>query len=422
ARQLLEIGKAEAHEELLGGAIENRAADDFLAARGGDEALFEKRLDDAADIDAADFVDFGRGDGLLIGDDGERLERRHREANGRLKAFDEFADDVVVLGLGVQLPAAGNFADFDAAFVGGMGGDEQVERGADFALFEREGVRELIERGGLVRGIDDGFECGLEFLGRHRVVIGLEVLLLDFGHRVGTGEYRLEHFMLAKADIGEKRGLHQQHGLHAHHFEHGEERNDHGVAGFASVKEFDERDDFVGGDEALAEAVHHLRDGDAFMAQGKLGDVFFALEDVLEGLDEIHERNDEFAFDFFTGVERAVWMRPDVLLDLLLLIKELRGILEFFVLEEAMNEFIARVFGFARGGERIGGQQHLRLDVDERGRDIDEIRGDVYIERFELVEIIEILLGDFGDGNIVDVHLLLANQIEQKIERAFVGG
>src|SRR6185437_6915299 len=345
ARQLLEIGKAEAHEELLGGAIENRAADDFLAARGGDEALFEKRLDDAADIDAADFVDFGRGDGLLIGDDGERLERRHREANGRLKAFDEFADDVVVLGLGVQLPAAGNFADFDAAFVG---------------------------------GIDDGFECGLEFLGRHRVVIGLEVLLLDFGHRVGTGEYRLEHFMLAKADIGEKRGLHQQHGLHAHHFEHGEERNDHGVAGFASVKEFDERDDFVGGDEALAEAVHHLRYGDAFMAQGKLGDVFFALEDVLEGLDEIHERNDEFAFDFFTGVERAVWMRPDVLLDLLLLIKELRGILEFFVLEEAMNEFIARVFGFARGGERIGGQQHLRLDVDERGRDIDEIRGDVY--------------------------------------------
>ena len=46
--------------------------------------------------------------------------------------------------------------------------------------------------------------------------------------------------------------------------------------------------------------------------------------------------------------------------------------------------------------------------------------GDVDIELFDLVEIVEILLGDLGDGNVVDVHLLLANQIEQKIERTFV--
>ena len=46
--------------------------------------------------------------------------------------------------------------------------------------------------------------------------------------------------------------------------------------------------------------------------------------------------------------------------------------------------------------------------------------GDVDVQLFELVEIIQILLGDFGDGNIVNVHLLLADQIEQEIERAFV--
>ena len=58
--------------------------------------------------------------------------------------------------------------------------------------------------------------------------------------------------------------------------------------------------------------------------------------------------------------------------------------------------------------------------MDQRRRHVDEVAGDVDIQLFELVQVIEILLGDFGDGNIVDVHLLLANQIEQEIERPFV--
>ena len=58
--------------------------------------------------------------------------------------------------------------------------------------------------------------------------------------------------------------------------------------------------------------------------------------------------------------------------------------------------------------------------MDQRRRHVDEVGGNVDIELFELVQVIEILLGDLGDGNVVDVHLLLANQIEQKIERPFV--
>ena len=84
-----------------------------------------------------------------------------------------------------------------------------------------------------------------------------------------------------------------------------------------------------------------------------------------------------------------------------------------------MHQLVARVL-LLRPRERVGRQQHLRFDVDQRRRHVDEIGRNVYIQLFELVEIIEILLGDLGDGNVVDVHLLLANQIEQKIERAFV--
>ena len=69
----------------------------------------------------------------------------------------------MVLRLGVNLPAACDFADFDAAVVGLVRRDEQIERGADFRFFGAEGFRELVERGGLVGRVNDGFKCGLEF-------------------------------------------------------------------------------------------------------------------------------------------------------------------------------------------------------------------------------------------------------------------
>jgi len=42
AGQLLKIAEAETHQKFLGGAIQNGAADDFLAASGGDEPLVEE--------------------------------------------------------------------------------------------------------------------------------------------------------------------------------------------------------------------------------------------------------------------------------------------------------------------------------------------------------------------------------------------
>src|SRR5208337_1393669 len=61
-------------------------------------------------------------------------------------------------------------------------------------------------------------------------------------------------------------------------------------------------------------------------------------------------------------------------------------------------------------------------DVDEGGGHVDEFGGDVDILDFELVEVVEILAGDFGDLDVVDVHFLLFDEIEQEVERTFIDG
>ena len=196
-------------------------------------------------------------------------------------------------------------------------------------------------------------------------------------------------------------------------------RDDHRVPGFAGLEKFDERNGIVGDDQALAQAVHHLRDRDGIVAQAELRDFFSAFENLLECFDQVHERDDQLALHFVAAVERFIGMRPDVGFDLLLLVEQLRGILEFFVFEQAVDELVARV-RLVGGQQRVHWQQHFGFDVDQSGGHVDEIGGDVYIEFFELVQVVEILLGDFGDGDVVDVHLLLADEIKQQIERAFV--
>src|SRR5712671_2549238 len=67
-------------------------------------------------------------------------------------------------------------------------------------------------------------------------------------------------------------------------------------------------------------------------------------------------------------------------IDLLFLVQELRGVLEFFVLHEALDQVGARVGGLLfRARERVGREQHFRFDVDQRSGHVDEIGGDVHV-------------------------------------------
>ena len=175
-------------------------------------------------------------------------------------------------------------------------------------------------------------------------------------------------------------------------------------------------------DEDLAAKLRdHLRNGEGLVLQLDARDFFFAFQDLLKHAHKIDERNDQFAFGAFVVVKRFVGLGPDVFFDLLLLVKKLRGVLEFFVLQEALDQFFARISGLLfRSGQGIGREQHFGFDVNQRGGHVDEFGGDVDVLHFELVQVVEILRSDFRDLNIVDIHFLLLDEVKQEVKRTFV--
>ena len=87
--------------------------------------------------------------------------------------------------------------------------------------------------------------------------------------------------------------------------------------------------------------------------------------------------------------------------------------------QQPVDQLQARVlFGCGRVGIRR--QQHPRLDVNEQRRRVNELGGNIHIEALHGLHVAQILLGDFGDRDVVDVNVLLANEVEQQIEWAVV--
>src|ERR1022692_4145866 len=79
AGQTVTVHGAELHQKILGGLVEDGLADDVLAARRGDELAVEQRLQHASALHAADLHNLRRGHRLLIGNYGQRLQRRQRQ-------------------------------------------------------------------------------------------------------------------------------------------------------------------------------------------------------------------------------------------------------------------------------------------------------------------------------------------------------
>ena len=101
--------------------------------------------------------------------------------------------------------------------------------------------------------------------------------------------------------------------------------------------------------------------------------------------------------------------------------EHLGGGFEALVLEEALDEFAARVFGFAAGDVAgVAGEKCLRFDVDQERGHVDELAGGVDIGLLQVLGVFEELAGDAGDGNVVDVDVLLADEVEEEIEGAVV--
>ena len=90
------------------------------------------------------------------------------------------------------------------------------------------------------------------------------------------------------------------------------------------------------------------------------------------------------------------------------------------MLDETVHQLRARVFLFFRSGCGVARQQHLRLDVNKHRGHVDEFGCDVDIQLAQFLNIGKILRRDLRNGNVVDVDVLLADEVEQQIQRAFV--
>ena len=73
---------------------------------------------------------------------------------------------------------------------------------------------------------------------------------------------------------------------------------------------------------------------------------------------------------------------------------------------------------FALNPFRLGtGQQHSRLNFHQRRRHYHKIARQLDIKLFKHFDILEILLGDMGDGYIIYIYLIPANEIQKQVER-----
>ena len=90
------------------------------------------------------------------------------------------------------------------------------------------------------------------------------------------------------------------------------------------------------------------------------------------------------------------------------------------MLQEPLHQFLARVALLLRRRVRVARQQHLRFNVDQQRGHVDELRRHVHIQLLDALHVGEKLRGDFPDGNVVDINVLFADEIEKQVERPVV--
>jgi hypothetical protein len=119
-RQLVEGVEPELLEERPGGAEQHGLPGPGIAGDLLDVAALLERAHDAVDVHAADRRHLGPRHRLLVGDDGQRLQRGGRQA-GALALEDEALDVGRQIGVALEAVAAGDPHQLEAALVGVVG-------------------------------------------------------------------------------------------------------------------------------------------------------------------------------------------------------------------------------------------------------------------------------------------------------------
>ena len=144
-----------------------------------------------------------------------------------------------------------------------------------------------------------------------------------------------------------------------------------------------------------------------------------ALENVLPGrLQLVHAHVRKARLQALLDVD----LRLEEVATILRQLVELGGS-EFHLLifKQAAHQLGARVFSLFAFGHLFRGQQHARLDLDQHGRHQQVFRSQLQVAGADLIDIAQILARHTRHRDVKDVEVLLANQIQQQVQRAFKG-
>ena len=144
--------------------------------------------------------------------------------------------------------------------------------------------------------------------------------------------------------------------------------------------------------------------------------VFGAFEDFAEDAEQVEQCGRDFrvaAVGFYLAARIAGRFY------LAARIEHLRRRFELLVFEQPFDQLRARVFVqvFLAIGIRIGREQHLRFDVNQRRGHHQKIARDGDVQLLHQLEIGQVLFGDARDRDVVDVDLVFLDQVEQQIKR-----
>jgi hypothetical protein len=98
-----------------------------------------------------------------------------------------------------------------------------------------------------------------------------------------------------------------------------------------------------------------------------------------------------------------------------------RGELDLLVLDQPAHQFRARVLGLLAVLALARRQQHARLDLDEHGRHQQVLAGQLEVGLADLVDVGQVLARHVGQRNVQDVEVLLADQVQQQVQRTLEG-
>ena len=95
-----------------------------------------------------------------------------------------------------------------------------------------------------------------------------------------------------------------------------------------------------------------------------------------------------------------------------------RSIFIHFIFQDSLDEFLPWILKFFLLF-LLYRKKHFRLDAHKCRRHYKKFTHHIHIFRIHLTDIVEILLCDQNNGNIINIHFIFFNQMQQQIQRSF---